>query len=74
MLWRDMRGRTEEENHKELQDLDPNRFPHLEEILLGGDVDLDLLSLFPQKDSTSMGGIESRESFFKVNNGAVRGW
>jgi hypothetical protein len=60
--------------HQELQDLDPNRFPHLEEILFGGDVDLDLLSLFPQKDSTSMGGIESRESFFEVNNGGERVW
>jgi hypothetical protein len=42
--------------------------------LIGGNVDLDLLSLFPQIDSTSMGGIESRESFFKVNNGGERGW
>jgi hypothetical protein len=72
MLWRDMRGRTKEEKHKELQDLYPNRFPHLEEIMIDGDVDLDLLSLFPQIDSTSMGGIESRASFFKVNNGKER--
>jgi hypothetical protein len=36
-------------------------------------VDVDLLSLFPKKDSTSIGGIESRESFFKVNNGGERG-
>jgi hypothetical protein len=46
-------------NHKELQDLKPKGSPHLEEILIGGNVDLDLLSLFPQKDSTSMGGIKS---------------
>jgi hypothetical protein len=72
MLWRDMRGRTKEEKHKELQDLDPNRFPHLEEIMIGGYVDLDLLSLFPQINSTSMGGIESMASFFKVNNGGER--
>jgi hypothetical protein len=35
-------------------------------------VDLDLLSLFPQIDSTSMGGIESRASFFEGNNGGER--
>jgi hypothetical protein len=40
--------------------------------MIGGDVDLYLLSLFPQIDSTSMGGIESRASFFQVNNGGVR--
>jgi hypothetical protein len=65
MLWRDMRGRTNEEKHKEIQDLDPNRFPHLEEIMIGGDVDLDLLSLFPQIDSKSMGGKESRAASSK---------
>jgi hypothetical protein len=42
--------------------------------MIGGDVDLDLLSLFPQINSTSMGGIESRASFFEVNNGGERAW
>jgi hypothetical protein len=42
-----MRGRTKEEIHKELQDLDPIGSPHIEEIMIGGNVDLDLLSLFP---------------------------
>jgi hypothetical protein len=51
-----------------------NRFPHLEEILIGGNVDPDMPSLFPKKDSTSMGKIESRESFFKINNVGERGW
>jgi hypothetical protein len=37
-------------------------------------MDLNLLFHFPQKDSTSMGGIESRASFFKVNSGGERGW
>jgi uncharacterized protein (UPF0128 family) len=41
--------------------------------LIGGKVDLYLHSLFPQKDSSSMGGIESRESFFKVKNGEREG-
>jgi hypothetical protein len=41
-----MRGRTKE-IHKELQDLDPIGSPHLEEKVIGGNVDLDLLSLFP---------------------------
>jgi hypothetical protein len=61
MLWRDMRGRTKEEIHKELKDLDPIGFPHLEEKVIGGNVDLDLLSLFPQKDAR-----------FKINNGGER--
>jgi hypothetical protein len=42
--------------------------------LFGGDVDLDLLTLFPQKDSVSMGGKEIRASFFKVNNARKRAW
>jgi hypothetical protein len=50
MLWRDMRGRTKEEIHKELQDLDPLCSPHLEERLIGGNIDLDLLS-FSLKDT-----------------------
>jgi hypothetical protein len=57
MLWRDMRGRTKE-IHKEFQDLDPIGSPHLEEILIGGKIDLDLLSLFPQEDARIIGGIE----------------
>ena len=53
-----MRGRTKEE-HEELQDLDPRGSPHLEEKVIGGKVDLDLLSLFPQKLARIIGGIES---------------
>jgi hypothetical protein len=44
--------------HKELQDLDPIGSPHLEEILIGGKIDLDLLSLFSQEDARIIGGIE----------------
>jgi hypothetical protein len=39
--------KNKEEIHKELQDLDPIGSPHLEEKVIGGNVDLDLLSLFP---------------------------
>jgi hypothetical protein len=35
--------KNKEEIHKELQDLDPIGFPHLEEKVIGGNVDLDLL-------------------------------
>jgi hypothetical protein len=31
--------------------------------LIGQDVDLDLLSLFPKKESRSIGGIESRTNY-----------
>ena len=50
--------KNEEEIHKELQDLDPIGSPHLEEILIGGKIDLDLRSLFPQEDARIIGGIE----------------
>jgi hypothetical protein len=63
MLWRDMRERTKEEIHKELQDLDPMGSPHKEEKEIGGNVDLDLLSLFPQRYARIMGGIERWASF-----------
>jgi hypothetical protein len=56
MLWRDMRGRTRRKSTNELQDLDPNGSPHLEEKLIGRNVDLDLLSLFPQDYARIMGG------------------
>jgi hypothetical protein len=49
-----------------------NRFPHLEEILIGGKIDLDLLSLSPQKDARDMGGMERESKLLKVNNGGER--
>ena len=58
MLGRKMRGRTKEE-HKELQDIYPRGSSHLEEKVIGGNVDLDLLSLFPQELARIVGGIES---------------
>ena len=58
MLGRKMRGRTKEEQ-EELQDLDPRGSPHLEEKVIGGNVDLDLLSLFSQELARIIGGIES---------------
>jgi hypothetical protein len=66
-----MRRRTKE-IHKELQDLDPLCSPHLEERLIGGNIDLDLLSLFPQKYARIMGGMEEGGQACKVNNGGGR--
>ena len=57
---------------KEPQDLDPICSPHLEERLIGGNVDLDLLSLFPQKDARIMGGRERKGKLNKDNNGGER--
>ena len=55
-------GRREEEQRRtqqmELQDLDPLGSSHLKERWIGGNVDLDLLSLFPQRYARIMGGIE----------------
>jgi hypothetical protein len=73
MLWRDMRGRTKEEIHKELQDLDPMGFPHKEEEVIGGNIDLDLLSLFPQRYARIMGGIERWASFPRSTMEGERG-
>jgi hypothetical protein len=39
---------------------------------LGGALDLDLLSPFPQKDATNSGRIKRRIELFKVNNGGER--
>jgi hypothetical protein len=55
--------KNKEEIHKELQDLDPIGFPHIEEKVIGGNIDLDLLSLFPQRYARIMGGIERWASF-----------
>ena len=52
-IWEEEQGA-----HKELQDQDPRGSPHLEEKVIGGNVDLDLLSLFPQKLARIHGGIE----------------
>jgi hypothetical protein len=71
MLWIDMRGRTKK-IHKELQDLDPLCSPHLEERWIGGNIDLDPLSLFPKKYARIMGGMEEGGQACKVNNGGER--
>ena len=52
-----------EEKHQELQDQDLLGSPHLEERWIGGNVDLDLLSLLPQIYARIMGGIEREASF-----------
>jgi hypothetical protein len=41
--------KNKEEIHKELQNLDPMGSPHRDEKVIGGNIDLDLLSLFPQR-------------------------
>jgi hypothetical protein len=40
--------------------------------LIGRKIDLDLLSLFPQKDLRNMGGMERESKLLKVNNGGER--
>jgi hypothetical protein len=55
--------KNKEEIHKEIQDPDPMGSPHKEEKVIGGNIDLDLLSLFPQRYARIMEGIERRTSF-----------
>ena len=57
-LWGNKRGRTKKEVHQELQDLDLEGSPHKERDLIGEYVDLDLLSLFPQREARIIGGRE----------------
>jgi hypothetical protein len=68
-----MRERTNEEIHKELQDLDPMGSPHKEEKVIGGNRDLDLLSLFPQRYARIMGGIERWANFPRSTMEGERG-
>ena len=56
-IWEEEQGA-----HKELQDQDPRGSPHIEEKVIGGDVDLDLLSLFLQEQARIIGGIESKQA------------
>ena len=62
-----------EEKHQELQDLDPLGSPHLEERWIGGNVDLDLLSLSLKDMQESWEGLRGRQAFPKVHNGGERG-
>ena len=62
--WGNKRGRTNKRrNTKFLQDLDLVDSPHKERDLIGQDVDLDLLSLFPQMGARIMEGLRDRASF-----------
>ena len=54
------------------QDLDPIWSPHLEERLIGGNVDLDLLSIFSQEWERIMGGIKRNSKLFNSKNGGER--
>jgi hypothetical protein len=65
--------KNKEEIHKELQDLDPMGSPRKEEKLIGGNIDLDLLSLFPQRYARIMGGIERWASFPRSTMEGERG-
>jgi hypothetical protein len=61
--------KNKKEIHKELQDLDPIGSPHMEEILIDGNIELDLLSLFPQIDARIIGGIESYQAWEVYDRG-----
>jgi hypothetical protein len=65
-LWGNKRGRTKEENNKwKPQDLDLLCSPYTKEIWIGGNVDLDLLSIFPQEYARIMGGMGRNGKLFK---------
>ena len=62
-----------EEKHQELKDQDQLGSPHLEEEWIGGNIDLDLLSLSLKDMQESWEGLRGRQAFPKVNNGGERG-
>jgi hypothetical protein len=47
-------------------------FPSLRERWIGGNIDLDLLSIFPKKYARIMGGMEEGGKALKINNGGER--
>jgi hypothetical protein len=69
ILWGNEGGRTKEKIYKTLQELDLISSPYKEKILIGGKVDLDLLSLVPQKNSVIIGGLKRYGMIFKINSG-----
>ena len=71
-LWGNKRGRTRKNSTNESQDLDPKGSPHKEEKLIGGVVDLDLLSCFSKYGQESLEGLRGIKAL-EVNNGGERG-
>jgi hypothetical protein len=57
-----MRGITMEEIKKIIRDLDSIASPHKEERMIGENIDLDLLSLLPQEDARTIGGIGGKQA------------
>ena len=55
--WGNKRGRTKSKSTKDPQDQDPTSSPHREKKVIGGNMDLDLLFLFPQRNASLVGGI-----------------
>ena len=60
--WEGFERKNKRETPRNSKDLDPKVSLHLEEVWLGGSVDLDLLSLFPLLGGKNHGGIERRQA------------
>jgi hypothetical protein len=59
-LWGERKNKGGE--HQIIQDLDPMCCPQNKKGLVDGDVDIDLLSLFPRKHAKNMGRIGRRKT------------
>ena len=59
-------------NTKQPQNLDPQVSPHLEGILIGGMVDLDLLSWIPKFGQESSEGLRGIKLSKMCNNGGEK--
>ena len=62
-FWGNKRGRTKRRTTKELQELDPLGSPHLVERLIGGNIDLDVLSLSLKDMQESWEGLRGGQAF-----------
>ena len=72
ILMGNKRGRTKRRTTKELQNPHPLSSPHLEERLIGGNVDIDLLSCFPKDGQESLERLREIQAFSKSNKGGER--
>jgi len=60
--WEGLGRKNKGGTQRNSKDLDPKCSPHLEEKSIGGNTDLNLLSLFSQKVATTIGEIERKPS------------
>jgi hypothetical protein len=64
--------KNKEEIHKELQDLDPIRSPHIEDKVIGGNVDPDLLLMTHKYRRSQQSSREVKPKFIDSTQGGAK--